>query len=359
MNLWIIEIGLSCLICETLMAEVPLPILPEPSHVPSEAQKKQIARRYGMFICFSVNTFVDKEWTDGSVPAKSYAPTAVEADQWVRVAKEAGMKFVLFVTKHHDGFCLWDSPLTEYDVGNSGNQTNVVVELAKACQKHGIGLALYYSLWDRKKNPNVKDVSLDAAYNEYMLKQLGELFDMTKSYGPIVEFWFDGGWVKPNSRWPLQEIYTLIKSRDPQCQVGINWTIGKPGNPDFHKINPDQQKVGYPIRYFPSDFRLGDPLLPVDNDPKLFSHDGKLYYMPFESTVCMSKCWFYNTKDNVWKSVDELESIYHKATQNDNILILNCPPDRNGKMRQKDIDLLMELKQRIDVEKHNNLTYCR
>ena len=130
--------------------------------------------------------------------------------------------------------------------------------------------------------------------------------------------------------------------------MGINWTIGSPENADTHPVKPDQQKAGFPIRYFPSDFRLGDPFLPTDNDPKVFTHDGKLYYMPWESTMCISRCWFYNTKDNSFKTVDELERIYRQCTKNDNILILNCPPDRNGRLRQRDIEILNALRQRVN-----------
>ncbi|MEG2332950.1 MAG: alpha-L-fucosidase, partial [Bacteroides sp.] len=148
-------------------------------------------------------------------------------------------------------------------------------------------------------------------------------------------------------RWPVNEIYQTIKSREPECQIGINWSIGVPGNPDQHPVLPTQQKEGYPIRYFPSDFRLGDPYLPAENDPKLFVHDGKQYYMPWESTVCISQRWFFNTTDTVYKSVDELTELYRIATRNDNILILNCPPNREGKIREKDIEILMLLKKNI------------
>lgn len=81
-------------------------ILPVPSHRPSPAQQKQIARKYGMFIHFGLNTFQDQEWTDGSKPASSYRPTTVDTDQWIRAAKEAGMKYVILTAKHHEGFCL-------------------------------------------------------------------------------------------------------------------------------------------------------------------------------------------------------------------------------------------------------------
>ena len=325
-------------------------IMPVPSHMPSEAQKKQIDRKYGMFIHFGINTFHDQEWTDGSKPASSYNPTKIDAEQWVKTAKDAGMKYIILITKHHDGFCLWDSKYTDYDVASSPNKTNVVEEVARACKKHGIGLGLYYSLWDRQVNGDVENQSQDSIYNDYMVKQLNELIDIAqKNKTDIVEFWFDGGWVKQNYRWPVMDIYQTIKSREPECQVGINWTIGSPENADKHPVLPADQKEGYPIRYFPSDFRLGDPYAPADNDPKIFTHDGKNYYMPWESTVCLSERWFYNTTDNTYKSLDELEKLYRQCTKNDNILILNCPPDRNGRIRDNDVKLLKQLRHRLGI----------
>ena len=232
-------------------------------------------------------------------------------------------------------------------MANSSNKTNVVEEVAKACKKHNIALGLYYSLWDRKVNADVGDWQLDGAYNEYMLKQLDELIDITKKYVHIVEFWFDGGWAKENYRWPIMDIYQTIKSREPHCLVGVNWTIGSKDNPNAQAITPDKQQAGFPIRYFPSDFRLGDPYLPTDNDPKLFSYNGHLYYMPWESTVCISSRWFYHTQDHTYKSVDELAKLYRQCTKNNNILILNCPPGRDGKLRQKDVEILKELRKRV------------
>ncbi|GAB4107798.1 hypothetical protein GCM10028791_02450 [Echinicola sediminis] len=324
-------------------------ILPVPSTSPSPAQQAQIDRKYGMFIHFGINTFHDMEWTDGSKPTSSYHPSQIDADQWIKTAKDAGMKYVILITKHHEGFCLWDSPLTDYDVANSPNKTNVVEAVAKACEKYDIGLGLYYSLWDRKENGEVKKTELDSTYNSYMLAQIDELIDITEKHTELVEFWFDGGWVKQNHRWPIKELYQTIKSREPNCQIGVNWSIGLPDNPDHHPVKPEEQQSGYPIRYFPSDFRLGDPYLPAEDDPKVFTHDGKEYYMPWESTVCMSQRWFYNSQDTVWKSLDELEELYKKATSNDNILILNCPPNRQGKIRERDIEVLNALKKRLSI----------
>jgi alpha-L-fucosidase len=319
---------------------------PLPSTRPNAYQKTQIERKYGMFIHFGINTFYDEEWTDGTKPPSSYKPTQVDADQWISTAKEAGMKYVILVSKHVDGFCLWDSEYTNYDVASSGNTTNVIEAVAKACKKYGIGLGIYYSLWDRHENAHLADTSLDKNYNIYIVNQIRELIGITNRYTPIVELWLDAGWEKKRERWPIAKIYETVKSLVPQCQVGVNWSIGKPDNPDPDSafLLPTMQKEGYPIRYFPSDFRMGDPYLPGDPDPKLFSHDGKLYYMPWETTVCISQKWFYNTTDTLYKSPEELLALYKRATAQDNILILDLPPDRTGRLREKDRQLVFGLR---------------
>ncbi len=325
-------------------------VMPIPSDKPSVAQLQQIKRKYGMFMHFGINTFHDTEWTDGTKPASSYKPKTIDADQWIRTAKEAGMKYVILISKHHDGFCLWDSQYTDYDVANSGNKTNVILAVAKACKKYNIGLGLYYSLWDRHQNADTQNSSLDSAYNAYVIKQINELIDITKPYTDIVEFWLDGAWEKANNRWNIKGIYQTIKAKEPNCQVGVNWSIGSPKCSDQHYVRPKDQQAGYPIRYFPSDFRLGDPFLPRKDDPKIFSYEGKSYYMPWESTVCISRCWFYNTKDKNFKSIDELEKLYKQATANDNILILNCPPNTEGRLRNEDVAILMALKKRLNLK---------
>jgi alpha-L-fucosidase len=322
---------------------------PIPSIRPDVYQREQIKRKYGMFIHFGINTFYDEEWTDGTKPASSYSPLNVDAEQWISTAKEAGMKYVILVSKHVDGFCLWDSKYTQYDVGNSGNKVNVIEAVARACKKQGIRLGLYYSLWDRHQNSDLKDTSLDRAYNKYVVNQIRELIGITNRYTEIVELWLDAAWEKKRSRWPITEIYETVKSMAPQCQIGVNWSIGRPEDPDPDSafVLPTMQKTGYPIRYFPSDFRMGDPYLPANPDPKLFSHNGSLYYMPWETTVCISQKWFYNTKDTVDKTPEELLHLYRVATAQDNILILDLPPDRTGKLREKDRQQVFALKKLI------------
>ena len=325
---------------------------PKPSTKPSAYQLAQIKRKYGMFIHFGINTFYDQEWTDGSKPPASYKPLTVDADQWIQTAKQAGMKYVILVTKHVDGFCLWDSKYTDYDVASSSNKTNVVEAVAKTCKKYGVGLGIYYSLWDRHQNSNISDTTLDNAYNKYMVNQIKELIGIINRYTTPVELWLDAGWEKKRSRWPIAEIYETVKTIAPECQVGVNWSIGTPDNPDPDSsfLLPTMQKTGYPIRYFPSDFRMGDPYMPADPDPKLFSHNGNLYYMPWETTVCISQKWFYNATDTVYKTPEELLELYKKATAQDNILILDLPPDRTGKLRGKDIQLVLALRKLIEED---------
>ena len=320
------------------------PISATPSAVPNAGQQAQIDRRYGLFLHYGINTFHNQEWTDGSKPVSSYQPTALDVDQWVQTAYEAGMRYVLIITKHHEGFCVWDSPWTAYDVASTSVPTDVVAAAAAACKKYGVKLALYYSIWDRH-DPSY---STDNSYNQYMLRQMTELLS---NYGPVCELWLDGGWDKANTRWPSVEIYDLVRRLQPDCQVSTNWTIGLPANPDAGTVLPAVQETGYPLRYFPSDFRLGDPYFPKFTDPKVFSNNGSSYYLPFESTVTLSSRdqWFYKTDDLANKSIDSLAELYYAATAQNNILVLNAPPDRSGKIRPLERDTLFQLRDKLGL----------
>lgn len=167
------------------------PIMQQPSLVPTPGQQAQIDRRFGMFLHFGINTFNNTEWSDGKLPIESYCPTAIDADSWVKTAYEAGMNYVIIITKHHDGFCLWDTNTTTYSINYSPNKTDVVKAVADACKKYGVKLGLYYSLWDRHE----KCYKNDEDYVQYMEKHLRELMD--DRYGEVVELWFDGAWDKP------------------------------------------------------------------------------------------------------------------------------------------------------------------
>lgn len=325
-----------------------------PSDRPSKVQEALMKRQYGMFIHFGINTFTNHEWSDGKTPVEKYNPTRLDCDQWVRVARDAGFRYVLLITKHHDGFCLWDSKYTEYDVASSPVKTDVVAEVSKACKKYGVGFAIYYSLWDRNA-ASYKDKDFNK-YIDYMENQLTELLT---NYGEVHEVWFDGGWDKKPEEWQLPRIYNHIKRLQPQCAVGVNHTIVlEEGKRDF--TLPDLMTVDnkYYFQYFPSDFRLWDPKIAHKLDKKQYLHEGKSYYLPFEHTICLSKAWnwFQKDRDVPVRDLDELEELFYWCTDNDNTLVMNIPPDQTGRIREYEANAIIELNRRLGgIEKDKPL----
>ena len=201
--------------------------------------------------------------------------------------------YVVIIAKHHDGFCQWDTHTTTYSVNYAPNKTDVVKAVADACRKYGIKLGLYYSLWDRHE-ACYKD---DEAYVRYMEKHLTELMD--GRYGEVVELWFDGAWDKPCRAWQLDRLYNHVKQMQPLCQIGVNHTVGKysekKGMPK-KRYEPRNYRDRDPLRMFPSDFRLWDPNMCREDDPKIYTFNGQEYYLPFEQTICSRKkfSWFYS-----------------------------------------------------------------
>lgn len=310
---------------------------------PTKGQQAMIDRKYGMFLHFGMNTYLQKQWSDGTDPAECYNPPADMAEKaagWVAVAKKAGMRSIVLTTKHHEGFCLWDSKYTDHDIGNPAieHKTDIVKAVSDACHKQGIAFSVYYSLWDRYE-PSYKSED-KSEYITFMKNQLHEL--MTQ-YGPVAELWFDGAWDWEVEEWHLPEIYNFVKSLQPDCQISTNWTIGK---------RPVDMQEGDTIRYFPSDFRLWDPFLPTLNDPKIYTYEGQSYYLPYECTQTMSVLgnWFHYDADTTVRDLDELEEIFYMSTINDNCLLLNVAPDRSGNLNPLAVNRLYELAAYLGIE---------
>lgn len=328
------------------------PIMQQPSLMPTQGQKAQMERKFGMFLHFGINTFNNTEWSDGKLPVDSYRPAAIDADNWVKTAYEAGMNYVVLITKHHDGFCLWDTQSTTYSVNYSPNKTDVVAAVAGACKKYGIKLGLYYSLWDRHEGCYQND----EAYVQYMETHLTELMD--GRYGEVVELWFDGGWDKPCRAWQLDRIYSHVKQMQPMCQIGVNITIGKynekKGNPK-KRYQPQNYRDRDPIRMFPSDFRLWDPHMCRADDPKIYTFNGKEYYLPFEQTICSRKefSWFYSDtyESKTLMDANEVVSNYRILEKTDNLMVLNLPPNKDGKLVDSDIKNLMYIAEQLNIRR--------
>lgn len=335
-----------------------------PSHKENTCQKKMRERGYGMFIHFGMNTFNGMEWSEGKDPATLYNPTELDCEQWVRTARDAGFRYVLLVTKHHDGFCLWDSAVTDYDVASSGNTTDVVRAVSDACRKYGLEFGVYYSLWDRHE-PSYKADDF-SGYRKFMDDHLTELLT---NYGDVCEIWFDGGWDRKPEDWDIPHIYELVKSLQPDCAMGVNnsaYLAGKDISENIYgSAGPDEMTGDHDVRfaYFPMDFRLKDPFIANWNDNKIYNVEGKDYYLPFEHTICLSKKWNWFQKDQQMETrdIDELEELFYRTMANNNTLVINVPPDQRGLLRRNEINTLMELRDRIGISpvgkklKHNML----
>jgi alpha-L-fucosidase len=336
---------LPAIVCVLILPDLTAQVI-LPARTANATQTAMLNRGYGMFIHFGINTFADTEWSDGSIPAEKYNPSALDPDQWVQVAKQAGFRYVLLTVKHHDGFCLWDSKYTTYDVASSPVKTDVVKAVADACRKYGVQFAIYYSLWDRHE-PVYKD---HAAYTKYMLNQLTELFT---GYGPVCELWLDGGWDKKPEEWGIEEVYRLAKRYNPNCAVSVNHTIvneeGKRNYTPAGNMTKDDQ---FHFQYFPSDFRLWDPQLANLSDKKQYLHKGGSYYLPFEHTICLSKRWnwFQKTPELPVRDPDELQELFYWATANKNTLVLNVPPDQVGRIREYEANAVIGLGKRLGIQ---------
>lgn len=329
-------------------------IAPVPARRPSAGQKRQMDRRFGMFLHFGVNTFGNVEWSDGGIAALSYQPAAIDADQWVRTAWQAGMNYVVVITKHHDGFCLWDTHTTDYSVRCSGSHHRCGGCGGCRLQKIRAGAGAVLLVVGPLGTPLYPGFC--RGIHSLHAGPAPELMD--GRYGPIAELWLDGGWDKARSQWRLEELYDLVKRLQPECQIGINHTVGMDtdtaGGPDERYL-PVRCRNGDPLRMFPCDFRLWDPHPCRPDDAKLYTFDGETYYLPFEMTVCSREgfSWFYS---NIYeqKPLLDTEQVVHQcrdAWQAGNPVAINLPPDVRGRLVQADVEHLLEIARRLGVRR--------
>ena len=167
-----------------------------------------------------------------------------------------------------------------------------------------------------------------------MERHLAELLD--GRYGDVAELWFDGGWDKKSYEWGINRLYTLAKRLQPGIAVAVNWTIGEdlPEGADGHEFWPENYREGMPMRYFPSDFRLLDPMFPPKDDPKLYTHEGERYYLPFEATICIRNMrnWFWDPQytDDPLVEAEFIASHYKTLTAQGNCLVVSVAPNTQG-----------------------------
>jgi alpha-L-fucosidase len=182
----------------------------------SQLQQQFVDLRFGMFIHFNIPTYMNQDWADPEASPAIFNPTKLDCDQWAKAAKSANMTYGCLTTKHHSGFCIWDTKTTDYNVMHSPYKKDVVRQFVNAFRKNGLKVMLYYSILDthHKLRPN----SITPA-DIKMIK--GQLTELLSNYGPIEALIIDG-WDAPWSRIsyddvPFEEIYHLVKSLQPNC----------------------------------------------------------------------------------------------------------------------------------------------
>ena len=296
-----------------------------------EQLQKWEALKYGMFIHYGMSTYTASEFPDGSHPSTLYAPDKLDVDQWISVARDAGMKYAVLTTKHVAGHCLWPTKHNDYHVGTSGNKTDVVEAFVNACEKRGVLPGFYYCSWDNHNKFGSRTFSDTAAderalypervmlaytTREYQDFQTAQIEELLTQYGKIAEVWIDIPVVLP--RFYRQELYNQIARLQPEAIIMMNNGISDGSN--------------YPIdKAWPADIIAIERFLPNSHTGhvKWRTIEGKKYYMPGEVCDPIGREWFF-TEEDVPRSDEELLGMYLVSISRGTNLLLDVGPDKHG-----------------------------
>jgi len=303
--------------------------------------------KYGMFIHWGLSSVLgDGEWVmnnrnikvvDYTRLLRAFNPVDFDAAKWVATAKNAGMKYIVFITRHHDGFSNWDTKQSDWKITNTPYGKDVLKMLSEECKKQGIKLGLYYSTLDWYRNDYPWETgrtgqetgrsgkSNYASYLQFMKNQLTELLT---NYGEVMCIWFDGHWDQTNPEghadrtsridWKYDEIYSLIHKLQPQCMIGNN-----------HHLSPIPGE----------DFQMFERDLPGENKSGL-SFQKASEAVPLESCETTNGSWGYNITDRNYKSVKQVVQLVVGAAGRNSNLLLNIGPMPSGAIQPEFVDTL-------------------
>ncbi|MEI8111117.1 MAG: alpha-L-fucosidase [Chitinophagia bacterium] len=340
--LWIVF----CFILFQLSAQQPKSYPP----IPTAQQLAWHEKEFYLFIHFGPNTFTNKEWGEGNEDPNLFNPTALDCNQWVKIAQLAGAKGIILTAKHHDGFCLWPSKYSKHTVRESkwmNGKGDVVKMLSEACKKAGLDMGVYISPWDRNHPKYGTD-----EYNEVYLKTMKELLTQ---YGKFFELWWDGANGEgPNGK---KQVYDFRRFED----SAFHW---QPQLIIFSDIGPSIRWCGNERGIINSTnwnlldtagFKRGEGGPPVDTLNR-GNINGK-HWIPAEADVSIRPGWFYHTEqDTKVKSAETLFSLYLRSVGNGGNLLLNVPPDKRGLFHEADSAALIGFRKlREDAFKTNLL----
>lgn len=337
--------------------------------VPSERQLEWQKMEFTCFICYGINTFTDKEWGTGKEDPQLFNPTGLDARQWVRTARDTGMKMVLLTCKHHDGFCLWPSKYTDFSVASSpwkDGKGDLVREVAEACKDMGLKFAVYLSPWDM----NHPDYGTEA-YNDYFVNQLEELLTQ---YGSVAEVWFDGACGEgPNGKkqeYDFDRYYKTIRRLQPDAVIAVmgpdvRWvgTESGYGRDTEWSVIPASKNLLQGIAAA-SQQESGSGTFVPDGDvmekdlgsrEKLKEAAGLIWY-PSEVDVSIRPGWYYHaSQDTLVKTPQKLIDIFYSSIGKNSLLLLNLPPDKRGLIHENDIYALQGMQRILQQTFKDNL----
>ena len=294
-----------------------------------QARKEFQDGKFGIFLHWGIySMFGQGEWymnTDNidcheyAKAASGFYPSRFNAQEWVAAIKASGAKYICITSRHHDGFSMFDTKYSDYDIVDATPfKRDVIKELVEECRKQGIRLHLYYSHldWTREDYYPLGNTGHGtgrtshgewATYYQFMNHQLTELLT---NYGPIGAIWFDGMWDQPDGfDWKLEEQYKLIHQLQPACLIGNN-----------------HHKTPYPGE----DFQMFERDLPGENKAGLSGQS--VSALPLETCETMNGMWGYKIKDQNYKSVTDLVRLLVRAAGKGANLLMNIGPQPNGEL---------------------------
>lgn len=303
--------------------------------------------KFGLFIHWGVYSVLGKgEWVmnnDGmsieqykALPPQ-FNPVRYDPAEWVALAKAAGMKYITITSKHHDGFAMWGTKLTKWNIVDSTPYgKDVLKALSSECEKQGMPLFFYHSHLDwthpdyfprgRTGLASGRPESGDfGKYLDFMDGQLTEL--LNGDYGKLAGIWFDGIWDKKDADWRLRRTYDLIHKLQPHALVGNN-----------HHLAPFEGE----------DFQMFEKDLPGQNTTG-FSGDAKIGSLPLETCETINGAWGYNANDKRFKSRKQLIQYLVKAAGNNANFLLNIGPKPDGSIQPEFAERLKEMGAWLDA----------
>jgi alpha-L-fucosidase len=324
-----------------LVAMLALALLPGPGRQlhaqdvsaikPTPQQTEWQDLEFGVILHFGTNTFLDREWGDGTASPKVFNPTHFDPDQWMKAIKAAGAKYVVMVAKHHDGFCLWPTDQTDYSVKASpweNGKGDVVGDVARAARANGLKFGIYLSPWDRHE-PKYQD---NAAYDTYYNAELEEL---VQRYGDLTELWLDGAGSKGHV-YNFEKIIETLRTYQPNTIVFADTKLFEYG--DARWAGDESGKIEY-------------------ENWNVIDRHGYLRWRPVEvDTPLRAYHWFWHPHDEAsLKSVKDLVASYEASVGHGGQWMLGVAPDDRGLLPDADVTRLQELGARLKQRYQHNL----